>query len=55
MYNNPQKKLFERIHNDFSQHYNEKYAQKYRELFLYKFLFKGLNLNLKKVAELACG
>ena len=50
-----QKKLFESIHDEYSAHYYDKESMIYRELFIYKYLWKDLNLNNKKVAEIASG
>tara|TARA_B100000579_G_scaffold415968_1_gene411061 strand:+ start:636 stop:1385 length:750 start_codon:yes stop_codon:yes gene_type:complete len=55
MIKNPQKKLFEKIHNQYRDHYYDIESMKYREKFIYKYLFNNINLNQCKVAEIACG
>ena len=52
---NNQKSHYEEIHNDYEQHYYDPTSMAYRERFIYDVIFKGLNLNGKRVAELASG
>jgi SAM-dependent methyltransferase len=55
MNQNPQKAHYEKIHEDYSRHYYDPTSMKFRDAFIYKYLFKGIDLNGKKVADLACG
>ncbi len=55
MENNPQEKLFVRIHDEYSSHYYDEISILYRKKFLYNLLFDNENLNHKNVAEIACG
>jgi SAM-dependent methyltransferase len=52
---NPQKKHFEDIHDNYINHYNDKYSNIYKNKFIYNKFFKDINLNNKKIIELACG
>ena len=52
---NSQKILFESIHKEYSSHYFDKLSMKYRDIFICKYLLKELDLNNKKVIELASG
>jgi len=52
---NPQKILYEKIHNTYSENYYDFWSSKYREIFIYKKLFKNINFSEKNVIELACG
>jgi SAM-dependent methyltransferase len=55
MSDNAQKLHYEAIHDAYVEHYYDPTSMAYRDEFMYKYLFKGLDLNHKKVAELACG
>ena len=53
--NNPQEKLYEKIHDEYSKHYYDYWSSKYRNFFIYNKLFKNFNFSEKKIVELACG
>ena len=53
--NNPQKILYEKIHNEYVKHYYDYWSSQYRKIFIYNKLFKNFNFSGKKVIELACG
>lgn len=55
MSENIQKQHYERIHDNYAKHYYDPTSMDYRDRFLYKNLFNGIDLNGKKVADLACG
>lgn len=50
-----QKQLYERIHDDYVDHYYDRHSMAYRERFIYRPLLAGLDFNGKSVADLACG
>lgn len=50
-----QKEHFERLHDLYERHYYDRWSLYYRNEFLYPPLWDGLDLNGKRVAELACG
>jgi len=52
---NRQKHHFDNILGDYDQHYFDPESQRYRERFFYLPLFAGLDLNDKRVIDLACG
>ncbi len=52
---NSQKIHYEMIHDDYAKHYYDPTSMEFRDKFMYKYLFKGLDLNNKKVADLASG
>ena len=52
---NPQKILYEKIHDEYSKNYYDFWSSKYREIFIYKKLFKNINFSNKNVVELSCG
>lgn len=51
---NPQEEHYARIHDDYVSHYFDPTALTFRRRFILKRLFDGVDLNRKKVAELAC-
>ena len=53
--NNPQKKLYEKIHDEYSKHYYDYWSSQYRKIFVYNQLFNNFNFSEKKIVELACG
>ncbi|MGI4851433.1 MAG: class I SAM-dependent methyltransferase [Janthinobacterium lividum] len=55
MIKNLQKDHYELIHDEYLAHYYDPTSMEYRHKFLYKYLFKDIDLNNKKVADLACG
>jgi SAM-dependent methyltransferase len=52
---NPQKRHYETIHEDYGAHYYDRTSMAYRRRFLFGDLCKGLDLNGMRVADLACG
>jgi len=50
-----QKTHYERIHDDYGDHYYDLQSMAYRRRFVYEPMFEGLDLNGKRVADLACG
>jgi SAM-dependent methyltransferase len=46
---------YERIHDDYENHYYDATSMAFRERFIYDIMFRGLNLNGKDVADLAAG
>ena len=50
-----QKSQYENIHDDYEAHYYDPTSMEYRERFIYDLMFEGLDLNGKRVAELASG
>lgn len=55
MNENVQKLHYEAIHDDYAKHYYDETSISFRHKFIYKYLFEGLDLNNKKIADLACG
>ncbi len=55
MSDNVQKLHYDTIHDAYVEHYYDPTSMSYRDEFIYKYLFSGLDLNQKKVVELACG
>lgn len=53
--NNPQKILYEKIHDEYSKHYYDYWSSQYRKIFIYNKLFKHFDFSEKKIVELACG
>jgi len=52
---NPQKELYERIHNSYEAHYYDATALWYRDREVYRHLFSAVSLANADVAEVACG
>jgi len=52
---NTQKAHFEQLHDTYEAHYYDKWSMRYRDEFIYNVLWGDLDLNGKKIAELACG
>ena len=52
---NLQKSHFEEIHDEYARHYYDPVSMQYRWRFIYEYWFQGIDLNGKKVADLACG
>lgn len=52
---NTQKGHFEQLHESYEAHYYDKWSMRYRQEFIYNVLWRDLDLNGKKIAELACG
>ena len=52
---NPQKRHYETIHEDYGAHYYDDTSMAYRRRFLFGDLCRGLDFNDKRVADLACG
>lgn len=50
-----QKRLYERIHDDYESHYYDRYSTAYRKRFIYDLLLRDVDLNGLNVADLACG
>ena len=50
-----EKDHYERIHSDYARHYYDQTSMAYRRRFIYDHLLAGLDLNGKRVADLACG
>jgi len=50
-----QKKLFEKIHEEYESHYYDADSMAYRERFIYENLFHDLDMNDCDVVEFACG
>jgi SAM-dependent methyltransferase len=50
-----QKSHYKNIHDDYETHYYDPTSMEYRQRFIYDVMFKGLDLNGKRVAELASG
>jgi len=50
-----QKVHYEKIHDEYEKHYYDYWSMAYRERFIYDIMFRGLDLNGKRVAELASG
>ncbi len=50
-----QKHHYERIHDDYTDHYYDRQSMAYRDRFVYRPLFEGLALDGKCIADLACG
>jgi SAM-dependent methyltransferase len=46
---------YERIHDDYERHYYDATSMAFRERFVYDVMFEGLDLNGKRVADLASG
>ncbi|HLX29233.1 MAG TPA: class I SAM-dependent methyltransferase [Casimicrobiaceae bacterium] len=46
---------YERIHDDYERHYYDSTSMAFRERFLYDAMFDGLDLNGRRVADLASG
>jgi SAM-dependent methyltransferase len=46
---------YDQILDDYEHHYYDDASMAYRRRFIYSTMFKGLDLNGKRVAELACG
>lgn len=46
---------FEKIHDQYVEHYYDDWSMRYREEFIFPLITQGLDLNNKTVAELACG
>jgi SAM-dependent methyltransferase len=55
MSENIQKQHYETIHDSYVEHYYDPTSMNYRNQFMYKYLFEGIDLNNKKIADLACG
>lgn len=52
---NPQKQHYTSIHDEYAKHYYDEMAMAYRRRFLLSELCKDLDLNGKRIADLACG
>jgi SAM-dependent methyltransferase len=50
-----QKQHYTAIHDDYEAHYYDAPSMKYRSYFIYDWLFDGIDLNNKRIADLACG
>ena len=50
-----QKNHYKKIHDDYETHYYDPTSTEYREHFIYDVMFKRLDLNGKRVVELAPG
>lgn len=50
-----QRHHYERIHNDYERHYYDPTSMAFRNRFVYDVMFEGIDLNGKRVADLASG
>jgi SAM-dependent methyltransferase len=50
-----QRDHYEAIHDAYERHYYDGASMEYRHRFIFSYLFDGLDLNGKRVADLACG
>lgn len=46
---------YDRIHDDYQEHYYDAESMAYRRRFFYDVMFDGIDLNGQRIAELACG
>jgi SAM-dependent methyltransferase len=52
---NPQEAHYHKIHDEYSAHYYDRCSMDYRRRFVFEPLCKGIDLNGKRIADLACG